>query len=154
MNSPVDEGGLEEWEKRALERAVAADDFIYFVDFSNKGGLVMPLPLKVTYADGTNKEVMLPAEIWRRDATKVTRLMISDKQITSISIDDAHQIADANYQNNHFPRKITPSRLQAFKAADTTRNLMKDMMQELKSEQKDMPTDAMDRPTPLKPVKR
>ncbi|MFN7271090.1 MAG: DUF6702 family protein, partial [Gammaproteobacteria bacterium] len=35
----------------ALDRAVKAGEFVYFVDFRNIGGLVSPLPLTLTYAD-------------------------------------------------------------------------------------------------------
>ena len=80
---------------------------------------------------------MLPAEIWRRNAHRVTHLIIRDRKIASIALDEAHEIADADRQNNYFPRRIVQSRLEAFKRKDRTRNLMRDMRKDLKSEQAD-----------------
>ncbi len=134
MESPVEEGGLEDWEKEALAAALKADENIYFVDFANKGGLVMPIPLTIAYTDGSTEELVLPAEIWRRNAYEVTKLLLRKKTIASIAIDEAHEIGDADRQNNHYPRRIEPSRLQAYKGEDMTRNLMKDMLAELKGE--------------------
>ncbi|MGF1543481.1 MAG: M1 family metallopeptidase [Parvularculaceae bacterium] len=152
QNAPVEDGGLEEWEKQALEQAVKDDDFVYFVDFSNVGGLVSPLPLAIAFKDGSVEELMIPAEIWRRNAHKVTKLMIREKAIASISIDDKHELPDADRQNNHYPRRIKASRLQAFKAEDETRNLMRDMFEELLAEQKDRPKTGGATQIPLKPT--
>ncbi|MEM1396520.1 MAG: M1 family metallopeptidase [Pseudomonadota bacterium] len=153
-NSPIDEGGLEPWEKRALEQALEDDDFIYFVDFSNIGGLVMPIPLTLTYADDTAEDLVIPAEIWRRNAKRVTKLFISEKRIVGIGVDDDHELPDADRQNNHYPRQIRASRLQAFKAEDEKRNLMKDMLEELKADQKDQPNMDGGDPIQLAPVEQ
>ncbi|NVK23565.1 MAG: M1 family metallopeptidase, partial [Gammaproteobacteria bacterium] len=58
--------GLKPWEKRVFERAVEEDKNYYVIDFSNKGGLVMPILLELTFADGTKENQYIPAEIWRR----------------------------------------------------------------------------------------
>ncbi len=148
MNAAPDEGGLEPWEKRALEQALEDDEFIYFVDFANKGGLVSPIPLTLTFADGATETLTLPAEIWRRNAHHVTRLIIRDREMVAIALDDAHELPDADRSDNHFPRRMVPSRLEAFKAKDTTRDLMRDMMADLKSEQ----DPEGDRAAPLAPA--
>ncbi len=152
QNAPLEDGGLELWEKRALEQAVKDDDFVYFIDFANVGGLVMPIPLTITYADKSVAEMVIPAEIWRRNAQRVTKLMISDKAIAAIAIDEKHELPDADRQNNYYPRRIKASRLQAFKAEDETRNLMKDMLQELKADQKDQPKADEAIQIPLRPT--
>ncbi|MEO0412120.1 MAG: M1 family metallopeptidase [Pseudomonadota bacterium] len=153
QNEPVDKGGLEAWEKQALDQALKDDDFIYFVDFANKGGLVMPIPLNIGYGDKTTETIQIPAEIWRRNAKRVTKLFISDKPIISLAIDDRHELPDTNRQNNHYPRQIKASQLQAYKAEDKTRNLMKDMLEELKSEAKDEPKSPGEADVPLAPAK-
>ncbi len=127
---------LEDWERSVLARAIEEDHYLYFVDFTNIGGLVSPLPLTIEYADGSSRERMIPAEIWRRDTTEVTRLFIESKAIAAISLDDAHQTADADYSNNRFPPKIQASRLELYKSDTKRRNLMKDMLEELKSDDK------------------
>jgi hypothetical protein len=123
---------LEDWEYDALVRAEAEEDFVYFVDFENIGGLVMPLPLLITSADGSEESLLLPAEIWRRDYRKITKLLIRDKAIQSISLDHHHQTADADFSNNHFPRRIEKSRIELYKSEDDTRDLMGDMLKVLR----------------------
>jgi len=142
--------GLEDWEYDALVRAETEGDFVYFVDFENIGGLVMPLPLLITSVDGSEESLMLPAEIWRRDHQKVTKLLIRDQEIKSISLDQHHQTADADFSNNHFPRRIEKSRIELYKSEDDTRDLMGDMLKVLR-ERKGGENDAI-RSVPLSPT--
>ena len=123
---------LEEWEYEALARAVREDDFIYFIDFENIGGLVSPLPLSIKNADGSEDFMTIPAEIWRRDYRKVTKLLIRDQAIESIALDPRHETADADYANNHFPRQIEKSRIELYKGEDETRDLMRNMIDALR----------------------
>jgi hypothetical protein len=58
--------GLKPWERKVFDRAVAEDKNYYVLEFSNVGGLVMPILLDLTYADGTKESQYIPAEIWRR----------------------------------------------------------------------------------------
>lgn len=143
--------GLSDWERTALDRAVEDGEFIYFVDFHNKGGLVMPLPLTLTFADGTTEKLMIPAEFWRRQAAKGSKLIIRDKKITSIALDAEHQTADADYADNHFPRQIVPSRLELYKSTGKARNLMADMLEKLKGAKDGEAGDA-DKEVPLAPA--
>ncbi|NOX70140.1 MAG: M1 family metallopeptidase [Gammaproteobacteria bacterium] len=129
--------GLEDWEYDALVRATAEEDFIYFVDFENIGGLPTPLPLLITDVDGNEEFVMLPAEIWRRDYRKITKLLIRDAEIKSIELDPNHQIADADFSNNHFPRRIEKSRIELYKSEDETRDLMGDMLETIRERKGD-----------------
>ncbi|MGD8325863.1 MAG: M1 family metallopeptidase [Sphingomonadales bacterium] len=128
---------LEPWERAALEKGLKDNDFIYFVDFSNKGGLVSPIPLTLHYKDGSSEDYMIPAEIWRRDANQVTKLIMRPKEIVSFEIDRHHQTADADFSNNYFPQKMVPSRLELFKRKSKNRDLMADMLVELKSKEKE-----------------
>ena len=129
--------GLEDWEADALDRALAEDNFIYFIDFTNEGGLVTPLPLQLNYADGSVETMMIPAEIWRRDATNVTKLLILKKRLHSIDLDPHHQTADVDYSDNAFPPKVIKSRIELYKSDRKSRNLMADMMVELKGDDKE-----------------
>jgi hypothetical protein len=129
--------GLNTAQKAAFDRALEEDKFIYFVDFANEGGLVMPLPLVLVYTDGTEEEMMIPAEIWRRDASNVTKLLMLDKALSEIELDRHHQIADADRTDNVFPPRISKSRLELYKSDRKRRNLMADMLVELKGDQKD-----------------
>ena len=123
---------LEDRERATLRRAVAEDKLVYFVDFSNIGGLPTPLPLRVTNADGSQEFIMLPAQIWRRNNVAVTKLMIRDQPIQSIELDPRHETADVDFSNNQFPSRIQRSRIELYKEKDKTRNLMADMLEKLR----------------------
>lgn len=143
--------GLEEWEKKTLERALEEDAFVYFVDFKNMGGLPTPLPISITNADGSEDFMMIPAEIWRRNNKAVTKLLIREQAIESIELDPYHETADAVYANNSFPRKIRRSRLELNKWKDETKDLMADMLVKLK-EAKAEEENGANKDIPLEPV--
>jgi hypothetical protein len=103
--------GLSDKEKKLLK---SSQNF-YVLDFSNRGGLVMPIILKITYVDGSVQEWRGPAEIWRYNHKKVSKLLISDKEIQSIELDPQLETADTDRSNNFFPRKMVPSRFKIFK---------------------------------------
>ena len=129
--------GLRDWEKVAYERAMEDGKFIYFMDFENVGGLISPLPLKITFENGEVEELMVPAEIWRRDSKNVTKLITRKKRIASVELDPHHQTADANYSNNSFPPTLRRSRIELYKSSYRPKSMMADMLVELKSEEKD-----------------
>jgi hypothetical protein len=133
--------GLEDWERAVLKRAVADGDYVYFVDFENIGGLVSPLPLRITDADGSEEFLMIPAEIWRRDWRNVTKMLIRGKQIASIEVDPRRETADADFSNNHFPRTIEKSRLELFKDDLESRDMMADMLRMLRKGGEDESAD-------------
>jgi hypothetical protein len=125
---------LKEPDKSAFERALRENPYIYFMDFENVGGLVSPLPLKFTFDDGATKEIMIPAEIWRLNNQKVTKLFVEPKKVVSVELDARHQTADANRSNNAFPSRSTPSRLEAFRASQpSARNQMAEALMELRA---------------------
>ena len=78
----------------------------------------MPIILELTYTDGEKEMLTLPAEIWRRSPKAVKKLIITDKKkvLQSVVIDPHWETADTDVNNNHFPRKIMPSRIEAFKS--------------------------------------
>jgi len=129
--------GLKDWEKAAYERAMEDGKYIYFMDFENVGGLISPLPLKITFENGEIEELMVPAEIWRRNSKNVTKLITRKKRIASIELDPHHQTADSNYSNNSFPPSIRRSRIELYKSNYKPKSMMADMLVELKSEGKD-----------------
>lgn len=88
---------------------------IYIVDFENKGGLVMPIILKINYTDGSEEIKRFPAEIWRKNPQKVSKLIMTTKQIEKLEIDPYLETADADVNNNHWPAKVVKSRFQLWK---------------------------------------
>ena len=121
--------GLEDWQKDILSEK----SNIYLMDFSNKGGLVMPIFLEVTYADGSKEEIRLNAEIWRKKARKITRMLITEKTVMSVMVDPHWETADTNMDNNHFPRRIEKSRFDLIKG-NKSPNMMKEFRTKLKSD--------------------
>ncbi|WP_262695539.1 M1 family metallopeptidase [Kordiimonas aquimaris] len=127
--------GLKGWEKELLKFGHE----LYFIDFENIGGLVMPLILKVEYTDGSSEEVHIAAEIWRRNPKNATKLLVRDKEIKSVVLDPYNEIADADSANNTWPAKPVMSRLELFKRK-SSRNLMREVLKD-KTEDSDEKTD-------------
>jgi hypothetical protein len=142
--------GLKPWEKEVYERALEDDDFYYFVDFKNIGGLISPLPLTLHYADGETEDYMIPAEIWRRNSENVTKLIVRDKEIKSITLDAKHQTADADHDNNTFPPQISKSRIEMYKSNYRASSMMADMLVELKGNPDEKKSDSSKKSVPLK----
>lgn len=125
---------LEDWERDALKRALKEDQNYYVLEFSNHGGLVMPILLELTYQDGSTEQLNIPAEIWRRNARNVKKLIVTDLELTQVVIDPSWETADTDVENNHYPRRIVPSRIEAFKAPDDEGMEERDIMQDIKTE--------------------
>jgi len=129
-------GGLKDWEREVLDRAVAEDNAYYVLEFSNKGGLVMPIILQLTFADGTTRRDYIPAEIWRRNPHRVNKLIIADRAnpLTQVVVDPNWETADTDIENNYYPRRIIPSRVEAFKSSRAATGTRRDIMQDIKTE--------------------
>lgn len=128
--------GLEDWERAVLNRAVEEDLNYYILELSNEGGLVMPILLQLEYVDGSNEALSIPAEIWRRNSRAVRKLLVTDQNIASIIIDPLQETADADIENNFYPRRIIPSRIESFKAEGGSSLIGRDIMQDIKTELK------------------
>ncbi|MGK6352518.1 M1 family metallopeptidase [Parapedobacter sp. DT-150] len=87
----------------------------YQLTFSNKGGLVMPIILQWTFADGTTEMERIPAYIWRKNESEVTKLFAKTKEVTSVVVDPLRETADIDEDNNAWPHRNTPTRFELFK---------------------------------------
>ena len=143
---------LKPWELATFDRAVKAGEYVYFVDFRNLGGLVSPLPLRLTFADGSTRDMVVPAEVWRYNALEVTKLFIEKQRLVSVEFDPRHLTADANLRDNAMPRRVTPSRIELFRGRDSGRNQMLDALAELKSDDNKGAPKADGTPLPLAPT--
>lgn len=126
---------LEPPERKALERAVKEDKNYYVLNFSNLGGLVMPILLQLSYDDGSKEDIYIPAEIWRRSPKKVSKLIVTErkKELVSVAVDPGWETADVDVENNYYPRRIIPSRIEAFKDEEDKRPEYKDIMHDMKT---------------------
>lgn len=102
-------------------QAKYANKHLYECTFSNKGGLVMPIIVEFTYADGTKDVDRIPAQIWRKNEGKVTKVYVKDKEVKSIKLDPMRETADINEGNNSWGTISEASKFQLFKAKQNAR---------------------------------
>ena len=88
-----------------IQEAQAFDANVYRFSFKNVGGVVMPIILKLTFDDGTSEMVRIPAEIWRYNSQEVSWQYVTDKTLVQTEVDPDWETADADRENNYFPRR-------------------------------------------------
>ena len=89
----------------------------------------MPIILQIFYTDKTEEQLYIPAQIWRKNPHNVSKLLVREKLIAKVIVDPNQDLADADLQNNYFPRKIGNERLKLINNKKKKRNLMKEMEQ-------------------------
>lgn len=109
-------GNLEKVDKKDIkkENNVTA----YQIDFSNKGGLVMPIILEFTFEDGSKATDKISVQIWRHNEQKASKTYIFDKKLKSVQLDPMRETADIDTSNNFWTASSsseTPSKFQVFK---------------------------------------
>ncbi len=116
--TPLDKTEYENYLKSLSteEKAVLnSKKFFYQVNFENKGGLVMPIVIEFEYEDGTKEVQRIPAEIWRMNNDKVSKVFALNKKLKGVNLDPYLETSDINTENNSFPRKAQPTRFEIFK---------------------------------------
>ncbi len=98
------------------DKATLQNITAYQIDFSNKGGLVMPIILEFTFEDGSKLNDKKSAQIWRKDEQKVSLTYFFDKKLKSIQLDPMKETADIDTSNNFWGEIPAPtSKFQVFK---------------------------------------
>ena len=124
QNSVTEMDGLKEYLAENLsaeERAALKDTkFFYEIVYEKPGGLVMPILVEFTYADGSKESKNYPAEIWRFNDKEITKFVWTDKEIVSVQIDPNQLTADVNPENNAWPKKEMESKFDSFKNESKT----------------------------------
>ena len=92
---------LEKDEKRLLK----TQRHFYVVELENRGGLVTPVILRVTYENGKSEEIRMPAEFWRHETRRVPKLLLTRHPVVAIEVDPHRETADANEDNNQWPSR-------------------------------------------------
>ena len=95
-----------------------SDQNFYEVKLANKGGLVMPVIIEWSYADGSTEREKLPAEIWRKNEKEVTKVFVKAKEVVGIVIDPNKETADVDTGNNQYPNVDQESRFDKFKSSN------------------------------------
>jgi hypothetical protein len=115
---PTDDRFYGEFRNRLDDKAIIRklqNKNLYEVKLSNVGGLVMPVILEWTYADGTREIERIPAEIWRTNEHTITKVFVKDKEVVKLVVDPLKETADVDTSNNSFPRQQQPGRFDQFK---------------------------------------
>jgi len=86
------------------KKIISTEKYYYELKFKNIGGLLMPVIVKMDYADGSSETINIPAEIWRQDPESVTKVLITDKEVLAFVLDPNEETADIDTSNNTFPR--------------------------------------------------
>ena len=127
-NSPdYDEFAVEESARKAYQKMLEELDDeqrsllqrttnFYVVKFRNHGGLVMPIIVRLHYADSTNEIVRVPVDIWRSNGDVVEKLFVSEKEVVRMELDPFRETADTETSNNHWPPRLIPSRFKLYKS--------------------------------------
>lgn len=88
----------------------------YEITFEKPGGLVMPLIVDYTYADGSSERVRYPVQVWRKNDNEIKKVVATDKEIIGIEVDADQETADIDLSNNSWPKTEEISEFDQFKA--------------------------------------
>ena len=113
-NMPYSDEALDDATKQKIESKQ-----FYELQFSNKGGMVMPIIIEWTYKDGTKEVERIPAQVWRKNEGHLTKTFMKDKEVESIKLDPYRETADIDESNNSWPTVSNESKFQIFKAKQT-----------------------------------
>ncbi len=92
-----------------------AGKYLYEVSLSNKGGLVMPVIIEWTFADGTKETDRISAYVWRKNELKFSKVFIKDKEATSMRLDPMRETADIDENNNKWPAVQPANKIAIYK---------------------------------------
>ena len=77
-------------------------------------------------ADGSREQVRIPAEIWRRNAERVSKLFMTASPVVAVHLDPQLETADADTSNNHYPPQLEQTRFEVYKDKDERSNPMRE----------------------------
>jgi hypothetical protein len=93
------------------------EGIVYQLDFSNVGGLVMPLIIRFEYEDGSSEIKRIPAEVWNQNNLKTSKVFFLEKKLSGVTLDPFLETADCDLGNNHWPPRIEKSRFELFRGS-------------------------------------
>jgi hypothetical protein len=77
----------------------------------------MPIIVEFSFEDGTKQIERIPAQVWRLNENKVTKLFLTNKKAVGIKLDPLRETADINENNNTWGMEnVVPSKFAIFKA--------------------------------------
>jgi hypothetical protein len=97
-------------------KAIDEKKNFYVLKLKNKGGLMMPVIVQMTYDDGTTEVVRYPAEIWRLNSGEISKTIATTKKVTKFKLDPFYEIPDIDTSDNAYPREPEqPTKFQLYK---------------------------------------
>jgi hypothetical protein len=81
----------------------------YRITVENKGGLLMPVQMEITYDDGSSDKVKLGADVWRRNELTYIYGFFTDKTVVKVVVDPDEVFADVNRDNNTWSKGPVPA---------------------------------------------
>ena len=102
-------------QNEGLDSSASIPNYFYEVEFEKPGGLVMPLIVEYSYADGSTEQVTYPVQLWRKNDASVKKIIASDKELVGVTVDPQLETADVNTDNNSWPKQEAPSDFEKFK---------------------------------------
>jgi Peptidase family M1 domain len=130
---------IKELEKEDIDPALLTiQRNFYLVDFSNLGGLITPLILKLDFTDGSSEELKLPAEIWRFNTEKASKFIVTKKELKAITFDPRQELVDCAIENNYWPRRLVKDKFQLHKE-DKSPNPMQELTKSKQSKSSSKP---------------
>ena len=97
------------------EKQKFANKNFYELNFTNKGGLVMPIIVQFTFKDSTTFIDRIPAQIWRLNEKHVSKFYALDKEVAYIKLDPFRETCDIDETNNYWGKLPEPSKFALFK---------------------------------------
>jgi hypothetical protein len=88
---------------QAVDSVSRAQDKTSSIYLFNKGSMVMPATITITYDDGMTQDVKLPIEMWNLGDAFTYRVP-GTKSIRKVEIDARHALPDVDRKNNVWPR--------------------------------------------------
>jgi len=89
----------------------------YQLDFSNVGGMLMPLIIRFEYEDGSSEIKRIPAQVWSQNELKTSKVFLLKKKLTGVTLDPYQETADCDLSNNHWPPRIEKSRFELYRGS-------------------------------------
>jgi len=123
----LDKKEYEEFQSKLSEedkKILNANYHFYELKFKNIGGLLMPLIIRATFADGSDQIIRIPAEIWRKDEVNVSKVFHFEREVVAFRLDPFLETADTDLGNNSWPAKAAPTRFELFKQQAPKENPM------------------------------
>lgn len=115
---PTPDNFYGEFRSRIDDKAVLAkleNKNLYEVTLSNKGGLIMPVIIEWTFKDGSKEIEHIPAEIWRTNEQRITKVFVKEKEVTKVVLDPKMETTDISLEDNVFPKVQSPSKIDQLK---------------------------------------